>query len=123
MEEKIIQTIELENGYTLNIYDVSRKISDDAFLVKMRAVIDIEIGSQLFSSPLPEGILPEDIQTVLGSRTAWEYETERNFIMDHEKEGVLDSLVATFLDNLGQYMAKPMFPEKVVLKAYRDKTK
>ena len=41
--------------------------------------------------------------------------------MAPEKEEVFESLVDTYLNNLGQYVAKPSFPGKFILKAYKDK--
>ena len=123
MEDTIYKTIELENGYTLNILDVSRQIGADAWLVKMRAVIEIDIDDSLFTRGLPDGVTLGGICSELGEKTEYVYEVERNFIMDHEKDALFESLMQTFLDNLGQYVAKPVFPEKFVLKAYEEKTK
>ncbi len=123
MDTTPYKIIELENGHTLSILDVSRKIGADAFVVRVKAVIEYKIESELFSHPLPPGVSIEDIRNVLGETTLYEYEVERNFIMAHEKDAVFESLVGTFLKNLGQYVAKPNFPEKFVIKAYNDRIK
>ena len=62
----------------------------------------------------------EDIIAVLGDAATYEYRIERNFIMAKAKDEVFEALVKTFLDNLGQYVAKPNFPGKFVLKEYKD---
>lgn len=121
MEPTLYKTIELENGQILNIWDTSRAISSDAHLVRMKADIEIEIQPELFSQPLPENIRFEHIQKELGNTVTYAYEVERNFILNHEKEAMFQSLVDTFLSNLGQYVAKPVFPGKFVLKTYQDK--
>ena len=123
MEETSYKTIELENGYQLNLLDVSRKISADAYLVKMKAVIEIGIEDDLFTQGLPDGVTLSAIQETLGEKIDYVYTVERNFIMDHEKDALFESLVQTFLKNLGPYVAKPVFPERFVLKAYEEKTK
>ncbi|MFH2060176.1 MAG: hypothetical protein ABIJ59_14900 [Pseudomonadota bacterium] len=123
MEPSLYKTIKLENGQTLSILDISRKISDDAFVVKMKALIDIKIEPEMLSNILPSGVSFEDIQTALGDNIAYEYEMERNFILNHEKDELFQELVDTFLKNLGQYVAKPNFPGKVVIKAYKDYVK
>jgi hypothetical protein len=123
MEHTLYKTIELDNGQTLLILDASRKISEDAFVVRMKARVDIQIEPELFFKPLPAEVSFEQIRAVLGERVAYEYQMERNFILNHKKDDLFDKLVETFLNNLGQYVAKPNFPEKVILKAYKDKIK
>ncbi len=123
MEEKIYRKIELENGHTLSILDESRKISKDACLVKMKAVMEFDIHENLFTCPLPNEINLAGIKSVLGDKIVYEYVTERNFIMNHEKEGLFKALVDTFMNNLGQYVANPRFPEKFILKEYKDRKK
>ncbi|WP_457551102.1 hypothetical protein [Desulfobacula sp.] len=119
----IHKKIELENNQTLVLLDLSRKISEDAFVVIMKATIDIKIEKGLFfDDPLPD-LKFEDILAELGDTVRYEYKIERNFIMDKEKDRVFETLVTTFLDNLGHYVAKPAFPGKFVLKKYRDNRK
>jgi hypothetical protein len=123
MEEKIFKKIELENNQTLVIMDISKKISEDAYVVRMQANIEIKIVKELFSfEPLSEFKF-EDILSTLGDIVNYKYNMERNFIMAPEKEEVFESLVDTYLNNLGQYVAKPTFPGKFILKAYKDKNK
>lgn len=121
MDDNVYRKIELENNHTLNILDLSRKIGEDAWVVKMKVVVEINIEKQLFTHPLPDGVTVEQIKEVLGDKVAYDHLVERNFIMDHEKDGLFETLVQTFLNNLGQYVAKPNFPEKFVLKAYKEK--
>ncbi len=122
MPEEVYKTIELENKHTLQILDRSRMIGKDAFLVKMAARLEISITPDLFSLPLPDGVSVEKIIAVLGEQTAWEYEVERNFIKDKDKDAVFNSLVKTFLENLEPYVSKPHFPEKFIIKEFQDKT-
>lgn len=127
MEENIYKKIDLENDQTLVICDMSRKIGADAYVVRVKAKMDIEIKPELFTGPgfskeeMTE-IQLDDILSVLGDRIRYEYAVERNFIMADEKDAVFDKLVSTFMENLGQYVSKPQFPGKLVLKEYKDRT-
>lgn len=121
MKENVYRKIDLENNHTLTILDLSRKIGADAWVVRMKAVVEVGIAKDLFKKPLPPEVSFEQIKEVLGDKVAYEYMVERNFIMDHEKEGLFETLLQTFLNNLGQYVSKKSFPEKFVLKAYKDK--
>lgn len=123
MENKITKTIELENKLTLVISDLSRKISEDAHVVIMAANIEIKIKKELLFFESDTDYKFQDILKVLGDKVIYEYKIERNFIMNSEKDEVFEKLVKTFLDNLGQYIAKPNFPGKFILKEYKDRTK
>jgi len=119
----IHKKIELENKQTLVILDLSRKITQDAYVVIMKANIEIKIEKELFSDDSLSDFKYQDILATLGDKAIYEYKIERNFIMDTEKDRVFDILVKTFLDNLGQYVAKPNFPGKFILKKYKDMIK
>ncbi len=123
MGNRIYKTIELENNQTLIISDFSRKITQDAYVVIMKADIEIKIKRQLFSNESMSDFKFQDILANLGDKVVYEYKIQRNFIMDKDKERVFEALVKTFLENLGQYVAKSEFPEKFILKRYKDKIK
>jgi len=123
MENMIYKRIELENNQTLVISDMSRKISVDAYVVIMKVTMGIKIEKKLFSDNTISDFKFNDMIATLGDTSTYEYKIERNFIMADEKEKVFETLVKTFLDNLGQYVAKPTFPGKFVLKEYNDQIK
>src|SRR3989339_790161 len=110
MEQRIVKTIELENGHILVISDLSRKISENACVVVMKANMEIKIVKELFSDIPLSDFKFQDILGVLGDKAVYEYKVERNFIMDHEKDGVFDNIVETYIKNTGQYVSKPGFP-------------
>lgn len=121
MEKTPYKRIELDNNHCLDIFDDSRKIGEDAYVVIMTAKINIPVRKSLFTQePLTDEAF-EDILKTLGSPVVYEYRIERNMIMANAKDEVLEDLVNTFLTNTGQYVAKPMFPEKLVLKEYRER--
>ncbi len=121
MKENIFKEMVLDNGQKLVIYDLSRKIGADAYVVIMQAAIVIKVEESLFSSEDLKGISFGDIAKCLGPEVSYIYKTERNMIFDREKDDVFESLVQAFLDNLGQYLSKPTFPKKFIIKAYGDK--
>lgn len=121
MSGKIVKKINLENKQTLTISDCSRKIGADAYVVIMKANIEIEINPELFADVDISDFRYEDIRATLGDKVIYEYRLERNFIMDHEKEDVFESLFQTYLDTMGKYVAKKIFPAKLVLKEYKDR--
>ncbi len=117
----LIRKIELENGQTLKMFDLSRKISADAYVVTMQATMEIKVEPGLFAQEPISGMTIDEIRDTLGEKVIYEYRLERNFILDHEKEDVLASLVDTFLKNMGRYIAHPRFAPKLVLKQFKDR--
>ena len=113
--------IELENNQTLVIRDLSRRIAADAQVVIMEATMDIAITEALFQLEKIDDAQLADMKMVLGDHITYSYRVERNMIMDVDKEAVLAKLVDTFLANTGQYVQRPQFPEKLVLKEYRER--
>ena len=121
MERESYKRIELENRHCLEIFDDSKKIAEDAYVVIMTAKMEIPVIKELFSTEGVSDDMFEDIVNTLGSPVVYEYRLERNMIMASDKDEVLENLVTTFLENSGQYVAKPKFPEKLVLKEYRER--
>lgn len=117
----LIRKIELENGQTLKMFDLSRKISADAYVVTMQATMEIKVEPGLFDQEPISGMTIDEIRDTLGEKVIYEYRLERNFILDHEKDGVLDALVDTFMKNMGRYISHPKFAPKLVLKQYKDR--
>ncbi|MEA1968628.1 MAG: hypothetical protein U9N77_10480 [Thermodesulfobacteriota bacterium] len=120
MEEKMIKKIELDNGQTLELFDCSKKIADDAVVVRMSARIKVDVKEDLFSKEDLKEISFKDILNKVGDSALFEYKAERNFIMNPDKEAVFQKLVDTFFENMVQYLSKSEFPKKLILKQYRD---
>ncbi len=116
-----IMTIELRNGQTLILSDRSRKISADAYIVIMQATMEIKITPALFDNEPLSGVTMDQIRDTLGETVIYEYRLERNFILTHEKDEILASLVETFMKNMEQYISHPRFAPKLVLKQYNDR--
>ncbi|MDD9301590.1 MAG: hypothetical protein HUK40_04280 [Desulfobacter sp.] len=121
MERTPCKEIKLENDHCLEIFDDSRKIADDACVVIMTAEMKIPVQKELFTIEPVTDKMFETILETLGSPIVYTYRVERNMIMDNEREALFESLVTTFMENTGKYIAKPSFPEKLVLKEYRER--
>jgi hypothetical protein len=87
----------------------------------MQATMEIKITPDLFDNEPLSGVTLDQIRDTLGETVIYEYRLERNFILNHEKDEVLASLVDTFMKNMGQYISHPRFAPKLVLKQYNDR--
>ena len=121
MKRTPYRKLDLDHGHCLEVFDDSRKIGADAWVVIMTAIMKIPVERSLFTSePLSDSEF-DDILSTLGSPIEYRYQLKRNMIMAHEKDDVLENLVNTFFENTGRYVANPKFPEKLALKAYRER--
>ncbi|HKK90906.1 MAG TPA: hypothetical protein VJ936_05875, partial [Desulfobacteraceae bacterium] len=73
MEEELVKKETLGNGETLDIFDCSRKISEDAFLVKMTARITVQVKEELFSREALTRASFQDMVKKTGPSVAFEY--------------------------------------------------
>ena len=121
MNTNIFKTIELENGLTLEIRDESRKIGADAYVVIMEARMEIQVQRDLFAAQPVSDKKFTDILEILGDDILYEYKSERNMIMAKEKDVVFENQVDTFVKNMIPYITKSIFPEKMILKEYRER--
>ena len=92
----------------------------------MTAQVTVPIRADLFSNShgkTSNNVPPVDqlIQT-LGDTVTFTHHRERNFIMDPDRDAVFNQLVDTFLSTVLPYVSKPSFPEKFILKCYKDKS-
>ncbi len=120
-KEKIVKEIKLDNNQTIVISDASRKISEDAYLVKMKAEMEVLVEKELFSEREQNEVFFEDILDKVGKKVIYEYLAERNFIMVKDKDELFEKFVHDFSETLLKYVSKQDFPKKLILKQYKDK--
>jgi 2,4-dienoyl-CoA reductase-like NADH-dependent reductase (Old Yellow Enzyme family) len=120
MEEKLVDTIRLENRLSLEIYDASRRVAGDRWQVRMIARVPIDLSGDLFLPASDSGPGFEEMIDTLGSRVLFEYRAERNFVDEKEKEGIFDSQKATFLISARAYLENPDFPRRFAERKYRE---
>lgn len=120
MAEKQVETILLDNGQTLEVFDISRVIAEDTALVAMIFRIRIKIDENLFkiNTEVPD---VKSIRDILGPEALYEVKYERNFIHKAEKEAVFNEVKTSFLDTNLKYLSHREFAEKFVLKEYINK--
>ncbi len=118
MEEKIIKEKRMENGLTLAVHDRSRKIAGDRWLVKITAEIKIPVKDVMAGQDAPSNPGVEKITELLGDEVAYEYQDERNFVDDSEKEAVLNEMLDSYMNSSFAYLSNPEFPRRVILREY-----
>lgn len=120
MKETLVKTIDLENNRKLTIYDASRKVGADTWLVTMIARVEILINESLFNPEDLSSVNLDEIKKALGESICFEAKTDRNFINEAQKNTVFNGLCDVFLTNTRSYLSHPDFAKKFVLKKFKD---
>ena len=122
MKSKLIKTIDLENGMQLNIFDCSRKLAGDRWLVTMIARIEIPVSEVLIQDGQQSKESVNEIKKVLGEKVLFEQKRERIFVDETEKEAVFEEVYDFFLNSTLTYLSSEAFPKRYVLKKYREES-
>lgn len=100
----MMERMKLDNGLTLELFDCSRKIAGDRWLVSFLARIPLEITLEDFSHVPDAQRLFEQFIESEGRTIYFEIKKERNFIDEGEKNGILDDLLQDFRLNTLPYL-------------------
>ena len=123
MKEELIKTLDLENGLQLNVYDASRKLVGDRWLVSLIVRMDVPVTDALEKNSRQPMESIDEIKDVLGDSVMFEQKRERIFVDSAEKETVFKELCDMFLNSSLDYLSKEIFPEQYILKTYREEVK
>ena len=118
MKGNLIQTNVLKNGLILEIYDQSREIAGNRWLVKMAATIEIPIDRLHLGDGLNKQVDLNSLKKSFGNFVRYEQKRERNFIAEKEKNIVFDDLMSSFLTSTRRYLSHPNFAVRYAVKAY-----
>ena len=122
MKLHLIKTIDLENGMQLNIFDGSRKLAGDRWLVTMIARIEIPVSEVLIQDGQQSKESVDEIIKVLGEKVLFEQKRERIFVDETEKETIFEEVYDMFLNSTLTYLSNKKFPQRYVLKKYREES-
>ena len=123
MEDNLIKTIDLENGLKLKLFDASRKLVGDRWLVSLIARIEMPINDLLLKKDGAPLLNVDEIRKALGEKLLFEQKREKIFIDDKEKDEVMKGMQDLFLSSSLSYFSHPDFPQKYILKKFNEKIK
>ncbi|BCS98158.1 hypothetical protein DSLASN_37900 [Desulfoluna limicola] len=119
MVQKGVKSVQLDNGLTLTMEDISRRISEDAFVVKALVSIDFEITEEDAQSV---GLSLAELREALGSsRGRFEKVLERNFINEANKEAVYEGLTRSYLHTNLAYLSHADLQKGVIRRRLVEK--
>jgi hypothetical protein len=123
MKEKLIKTLDLENGLQLNVYDASRKLVGDRWLVSLIIRMDVPVAGALKKNNRESMENIDEIKDMLGDSVLFEKKREKIFVDTDKKEIVFKELYDTFLNSSLNYLSKEIFPKQYILKMYKEEMK
>ncbi len=115
MENELNDKIALGNGLILELLDRSRKIAGDRWLVSFAARVEINVNPEyLAGDDLSEDQI-NGIKALAGEKACYNFENQKNFVADIEKDAILKEFREGFLDTNLEYLSSPAFPKKLIL--------
>lgn len=120
---EILEQRSLDNGMSLTLSDLSRKVAGDRWLVRVVWEAVIPVAEDLFSRlPETDPLLHSAVREGLGQSITFSVARERNFVADGDRAAMVDSLRQQGLANMLSYLSSPLFPEKLFLRRYEEET-
>ncbi|MEM2982907.1 MAG: hypothetical protein QXH17_07055 [Candidatus Bathyarchaeia archaeon] len=117
MDARFVEQVELGNGLILEIWDESRLLVGDRWVVTMMARIKIPLDHEIV--PDKEGILDE-IRHLLGDHIYYIQRKTRNFISEKDVPQVFGQLKERFLEAALPYLSHPSFPVQFMKKKWEE---
>ena len=123
MKEKPVKTLDLKNGLQLKIFDASRNLAGDRWLVSLIVRMEIPVLEVMErNDPQPTEHVKE-MKDVLGARVMFEQKRQRIFVDAKEKESVFQEMYDILIGSSLDYLSRETFPKQFILKTFKEKMK
>ncbi len=104
LPEVYLESYELPNGLSADVYDYSRKLAGDRWLVGLTIRIEIEVRKSDFDEFEQGEELYRKFLEEHGSTVTFVIKKERNFIDQNEKDEIFAALLQGIKENSLKYM-------------------
>jgi hypothetical protein len=116
MAMRLIETIPLENGLTVEVRDNSRPIAADTTKVELLFRVTVPLNPGDWSCPAHY----ETVRRVFGDTPRFEYRAGRSFVRSAAVEAVSQELRNAFRRDSLAYLSRPDFSRRFTLAKYRE---
>ncbi len=119
----LLESLELSNKLSISLYDLSRKVAADRWLVRIKCVASASLPEEFFEKMLAEEDdreLVKDIREKFGGSLTFEAVRELNFVDDDDKDKSVAFLMDSLKGNSVDYMGRESFLEKLLFKKYDE---
>lgn len=123
LELELLETISLENGLILTLYNSSKRVADRLWYIAVTGRIEIPVTETVMIEDGTEIINVNNIKSILGDNLVFEKKLERNFVFEDQKESTLQMLLENFRTSIAKYLSHSEFARQYIFKCYRDAVK
>jgi len=120
MSEKLIQAIVLDNHLNLEIWDLSRILAGDRWLVCLEARMDISLEMKYFDSLPEKEKLFSVMEKIYGPKVPYRYKEEKHFVDQSEKDELVHEFIEMMKENLIPYLSHPDFSRRFIMSRLRE---
>lgn len=120
MAARLIEKVILPNGLIVELWDNSRRMAGDRWLVSLLAKMEIPVLAEYFSTLEDGEQACRDLVDAHGDPLVFTQEEVRHFVDDSKTKEALTGLCQRFKDNLIGYLGNPKFAPQYVMKKYGD---
>ena len=120
MPKNLIETIKLPNGLLLELWNQSRPMAGDRWLISLLAKVEVPVLPEHFSTLDNGEQACRDLLAAYGNPLVFTQEKIRHFVDEKDSKDVLAGLCQRFKDNLLSYLGNPRFASLYVMKKYGD---
>jgi len=117
----ILEQRRLANNMTLTVYDHSKKMVGDRWLIKIICEAELPVDEEFFSLMSEADLaLQAEVREVMAGAVKFSATKERTFVAETERAVLVELMVADILTNMVTYMNRPEFPEKLFARKYEE---
>ncbi|UCF55902.1 MAG: hypothetical protein JSW15_07230 [Deltaproteobacteria bacterium] len=120
MPEKLIQAIVLDNHLNLEIWDLSRVLAGDRWLVCLEARMDISLEMKYFDSLPEKEKLFSVMEKIYGPEVPYRYKEEKHFVDQSEKDELVHEFIEMMKENLVPYLSHPDFSRRFIMSRLKE---
>lgn len=118
---EVIEQRRLENQMTLTVYDQSKKMDGDRWLIKIVCEAEIPVEDGFFSRlPEADSALRAEVREAMAGSLRFSVTKERTFVAETERSALVERMVAEIMTNMAGYLNRPDFPEKLFARRYAE---
>lgn len=116
--EHLIEILQLDNSLELQIWDVSRLLAGDRWLVSVELRMDVPFQTKTLETLADAEKAIPIFRNIYGEGIPYRHKRERHFVDENERESVIREFVYNTKRDLIPYLSHPNFSEKLTLSAY-----
>jgi hypothetical protein len=113
---RLIETIPLQNGLTVEVRDASRLIAADTTKVELLFQVAVPLNPEDWACLAHYEI----VRKIFGDAPRFEYRAGRSFVRSEAIEAVSRELRDAFRRDSLAYLSRPDFPRRFALSKYRE---